>query len=328
RGVGLRGLGLAVGAGAEAPVAAGTDRPPESPHRGLFDGLAGDAAEPVGGYDVGDFAFGANAATDDWQAKYELVDTEKKFAAFLKKLKKQKRFAVDLETTGLDPLQSELVGLAFSWQDGSAYYLPVRAPENEKHLDEAEGIGALRGPLEDPAVGKVNQNIKFDLLVFRRLGVRARGVAGDSMVADYLLRAGERSHNLDELAQRHLGHTNIAITDLIGKKGKQQKTLDQVPTARVRDYAAEDADVAWRLTEKLEAELAAQPLRPLYDRLEVPLIDVLAELECNGVRLDVPFLGRLSAQMTEQLATIEKEIYGLAGHPFNIASLKQLRTVL
>jgi DNA polymerase-1 len=325
--LGLRSLLNRVKAGSAKPAAVAVG----GPDGDLFSGVTseGDAAEPaVGDYEVGDFAFGANAPAEDWQADYKLVDTDKKLAGFLKTLKKLKRFTLDLETTGLDPLTSEIVGLAFSFLAGEAYYLPVRAPEGESRLDPAATLAALKPVLEDPAVAKVNQNIKFDALALRRHGVRLAGIAGDPMVADYLLRSGERSHNLDELAGRLLNHTNIPITDLIGKKGKNQLTLDQVSTAKVCQYSAEDADVAWRLAERLEPELEAEGLRTLYDELEVPLIDVLADLEYTGVRLDVPFLERLSAEMAQQLQQIEKAIHDLAGHPFNIASPKQLRTVL
>jgi DNA polymerase-1 len=288
------------------------------------------------------FPFGANVAdegsgattdsgqrtTDNWQATYHLVDTPKKFQAFLRQLREQRRIAVDLETTGLDPLRSEIVGFAFCWQAGEAWYLPVRAPDGAARLDPGQTLEQLRGVLEDPSVAKVNQNIKYDLLVLRGRGLAPAGVAGDSMVADYLLRSGERSHSLEVLAQQYLHHQVIPITDLIGKKGKKQLRMDQVATARVAEYSGEDADVAWRLCERLEPELKKENLKSLYDDLEVPLIEVLAELEYNGIRLDVPFLRRLSAEMTQQLADIEQEIYGLAGREFNIASPRQLRQIL
>lgn len=283
-----------------------------------------------------DFAFGALAPADAppeaaplaWQAEYTLVDTPAQFAAFLALLRQQKRFAFDTETTGLDVLTADLVGLSFCWQAGQAYYLPIRTPEGDAKLDESATLAALAPVFADAAVQKVNQNIKFDLRVLAKLGIAVAGVAGDSMIAHYLLHAGERSHNLDDLAQRYLQHKNIAITDLIGKKGKKQITLAQVPTAKVCQYAAEDADVAWRLTERLEAELSQQQLRKLYDTLEVPLIPVLAELEQTGIRLDVAALQQLGQQMHGQLADLEKAIYALAGREFNIASLRQLREVL
>jgi DNA polymerase-1 len=311
-------------------------------------------ASPAEGTRQGElFPFGANAPPADrpeagsaegsgggaWKHTYRLVDTPAKFDDFVRRLRKQKRIAVDLETTSLAPHEAEVVGLAFCWQEGEAHYLALRGPEGAPVLDPADVLGRLRPVLESADVAKVNQNIKYDLLVLRAQGVELRGVAGDPMVADYLLHSGERSHNLEELARRYLNHQVVPITDLIGKKSKKQPQLrmDQVPTERVAEYAGEDADVAWRLCALLEPQLAREApgegkgpgqLRKLYDELEVPLIEVLAELEHNGIRLDVPRLQRLSAEMADQLAAIEQEIYQLAGHPFNIGSLVQLRKVL
>ncbi len=264
---------------------------------------------------------------------YHLVDTPQKFEAFYQQLAKQRSFVFDLETTSLTPNEAEIVGIAIAWQAGEAWYLAVRGPEGSAVLDPATTLERLRPILENSEVAKRNQNIKYDMLVFRANGVRVGGVAGDPMVADYLLHAGERSHNLEELARRYFNHQVIPITDLIGKKSKKQPQLrmDQVPTERVARYAGEDADVAWRLCEHLEPLLAqAQPapLRQLYDELEIPLIEVLAELEANGIGLDVPLLKKLSVEMTGQMAAIESEIYKLAGHEFNIGSLPQLRKVL
>src|SRR5262249_53422370 len=158
------------------------------------------------------------------------------------------RIAFDLETTSLAPLEAEVVGAAFSWEEGKGYYLAVRGPAGSPVLGP-RALERLRPVLEDAGVAKVNQNIKYDLLVLRGQGIELRGVAGDSMVADYLLHAGERSHNLEELARRYLDHQVIPITDLIGKKTKKQPQLrmDQVATTKVAVYAGEDADCAWRL---------------------------------------------------------------------------------
>ena len=281
----------------------------------------------VEAYDVGDFAFGANATADAWQATYQLVDSQKALTAFLKELKKQKRFAVDLETTSLDPLRGEIVGYAFSWKAGEGFYLAVRGPEGEKTLDPDKTLEALKPVLQNAAIAKVNQNIKYDQLVLRNNGVELAGVTGDPMVAHYLLHAGERSHNLDEMTRVYFNHENIPISQLIGK-GKNQVTLDKVSTAKVADYSGEDADAAWRLTELLETDLQTEGLKGLYDDLEVPLIDVLADMEFAGVRLDVPFLQQLSVEMARQLQEMEAQIHALAGRAFNIASPKQLREVL
>jgi len=189
-------------------------------------------------------------------------------------------------------------------------------------------LDALKPIFEDAAIAKVNQNIKYDLLVLRQHGIRLANVAGDSMVAHYLLNAGARSHNLDEMTRKFLKHENISISELIGK-GKKQITMAEVRTEAIRKYAGEDADTAWRLARILEAKLDEEDgLRTLYDRMEIPLIGVLAELEFNGVRLDVPFLKKLSVEMEAQLADIEKAIHKLAGREFNVASPKQLREVL
>jgi DNA polymerase-1 len=279
-----------------------------------------------------EFPFGANTgpatAPDNWKTTYTLVDTPKAWKDFLKQLKAQKRFAVDLETTGLDPLRTDIVGYAFSWKDAEGWYVAVRGPEADKKLDPDKVLKDLKPILEDPDVQKVNQNIKYDQIALLHAGIELKGVAGDSMVAHYLLHSGERTHNLDELTRKYLGHENISITELIGK-GKNQITMAEVPTEKVSTYAAEDADAAWRLTNMLEADLDKTPsLRKVYDEVEIPLIDVLADLEATGIRLDVPFLQRLSETMTKRLSDLEKQIHELAGKEFNIASLKQLRDVL
>jgi DNA polymerase-1 len=266
-----------------------------------------------------------------WNATYTLIDTPEAFKSLVAELKKQPRFAIDLETTSLMPLEAEIVGIALCWKPGEAYYLALRGPDDARVLDTKAVLKALRPLLEDPKKAKVNQNIKYDLLVLRGKGIELQGIASDSMVADYLLHAGQRVHNLEDLSKRYLDHQVITITELIGKKSRKQPQLrmDQVPTDKVCHYAAEDADVAWRLMGILEEKLNKLPqLRQLYDELEVPLIDVLAEMEFNGIRLDVELLNRVSVEMGEQLAAIEKEIYSLAGHEFNIGSLPQLRKVL
>jgi DNA polymerase-1 len=279
--------------------------------------------------------------TDDWAATHHLVNTPQEFEDFLARLQKQPRISLDLQTTDVAPRRAEIVGLAFSWQAGEGWYLAVRGPAGEPVLDPVDTLARLKPVLENPAVIKVNQNIKYDTQVLRQHGVLMAGVAGDPMIADYLLHAGERSHNMEVLADKHLNHHVIPITDLIGK-GKKQLALDQVATAMVAKHAGEDADVAWRLCDVLEPLLEEQqwkrrgPNAPapargglyLYEDLEIPLIEVLAELEFNGIRLDLPLLNRLSEDMTRQLAGLEKEIHGIAGREFNIASLKQLRQVM
>jgi DNA polymerase-1 len=293
-------------------------------------------------FDGGDDAV-AESDGADWPEPhtYHLVNNAADFAAFLTKLKTQKRFAIDLETTSLDPHQAEIVGLAFCWQAGEAWYLAVRGPAGEPVLDVHSTLAKLKPILEDAQVGKVNQNLKYDWQVLLNMGIRMAGVAGDSMIADYLLHAGTRNHSLDALAADHLGHRNISIADLIGK-GKNQLSMDQVPTARVAEYAGEDADVAWRLCAKLEPQLVESTFKRsssalagasdselfLYDDLEIPLIEVLGEMEFTGIRLDVPLLNKMGEEMNASLTALENDLYTLAGREFNIGSVQQLREVL
>ena len=314
--------------GGDAPPATAVTKP-RSDKPSLFDVIDGDGEfEPTGSADA-EFAFGALAGADNWgPLDYQTVDTPAEFKTFLTALKKQSRFTFDLETTALDPLRADIVGYAFCWQEKHAFYLPVRGPAGSRLLDPAATLAALKPIFENPAVGKVNQNIKYDQLALRHAGVTLAGVAGDSMIADYLLHSGERAHNLDELARRLFRHENTSITQLIGKNGKNQLTMDQVAVEKVSAYAGEDADAAWRLATVLEADLATQGLRKLYDEVEIPLVEVLAELEFNGIRLDVGYLKTLSVEMEGLLAETEKAIHAAAGHPFNVASPKQLQKVL
>ncbi|MCS6977589.1 MAG: DNA polymerase I [Gemmatales bacterium] len=267
------------------------------------------------------------APSDSWQAEYHLVNSPGQFRRFLGELRDVRRFALDVETTSLDPHQAAVVGLAFCWRAGEAHYLCLKAPPEQPTLEAEEVFRELRPILENPSLGKVNQNIKYDIQVLRTAGIRLAGIDGDSMVASYLLTSGERNHNLEELSLQYLGHQPIPISDLIGT-GKNQRSMDAVDPSLVARYAGEDADIAWRLIGILEPKLAERGLERLYRDVEVPLIDVLAELEYNGVKVDVPLLKRLSEDFSRQLAALEQEIHALAGHPFNIGSPKQLRQVL
>lgn len=275
-------------------------------------------------------AMGAASAAADapaWQADYRAVDTPQRFERLLAELAGQRSLSIDLETTSIAPSRADIVGYAIAWLPGSAVYLPVRAPAGQSRLDPEPTLAALKPLLEDAQVKKIGQNLKYEMVVLRRAGVNLAGAAFDTMVASYLLEAGERNHNLDELALRYLNHRNIPISDLIGS-GRQQKRMDEVPVAQVVQYAGEDADVPLRLMPILGARLDEAGLRKLFDEVEMPLVEVLAELESNGVRLDVPFLRSLSQRYGRRLAQLEAEIHALAGHPFNIASPRQLAQVL
>jgi DNA polymerase I len=262
-----------------------------------------------------------------WEAVYHVVDTPDLFQAFLAELKRQPRFCIDTETTDLDPLRASLVGLAVSWKAGEAYYLPVRGPIHCRVLDPHEVLEALKPILADSRIEKVGQNLKYDMLALGRAGVAIEGPITDTMILSYLLESGERNHNLDQLAHRLLGHTMIPITDLIGK-GKKQGRMDQVEVARVAEYAGEDADATWRIEEILAPRVKSEGLWNLYTEVERPLISILAGMEQVGVGVDTRRLGELSREFAGRLATLEDDVYRLAGGPFNINSGPQLREVL
>ncbi|HEX3871792.1 MAG TPA: DNA polymerase I, partial [Pirellulales bacterium] len=268
-----------------------------------------------------------SAPVEAWDADYRLIDTPEKFDEFLAELKTQKLISFDTETTDVCATRADIVGYSFAWKPGVAYYIAVRGPKDEAKLDPATTLEALRPVLESPHVAKIGQNLKYDMLALRRAGVTMRGLKFDTMLASYLLEAGERNHNLDELASRYLKHTNIPISSLIGT-GKNQKCMDEVPIADVAVYAAEDADVPLRLMPILEPKLRESKVDSLFEKLEIPLVEVLAEMEHHGIKVDVERLGALSKVYGERITALEGEIYQLAGHEFNIASPKQLQQVL
>ena len=258
---------------------------------------------------------------------YQTIDTPERLRWLVEEMSRQPAISFDTETTSISPRQAEIVGYSFSWREGEAYYVPVRGPAGSQLLDPQTALESLRPVLENPQIGKVGQNLKYDIIVLRAAGVVVAGAAFDTMVASYLLDAGERNHNLDELAARYLQHETTKISSLIGA-GKNQKRMDEVPIPLIAHYAAEDADIAWRLRPLLAARFAGTDLQKLFDEVEVPLIEVLSELEYNGIRIDVDRLRAMSQQYGTRLVELEQQIYELAGHKFNIGSPKQLQTVL
>jgi DNA polymerase-1 len=263
----------------------------------------------------------------EWVADYQTVDTPGELAELVEQLSKQKQISIDTETTHVWPRWAELVGLSFAFEAGKAWYVPVRGPAGERVLDLEPTLDALRPVLTDSSIGKIGQNLKYDIIVLRNHGVELAGVAFDTMVASYLLDAGQRNHGMDELSRRFLNHAPIPIKDLIGS-GRDQKRMDEVPIAQISPYAAEDADIPVRLHTILAQRLAEDELDTLMADVEAPLIEVLAELEFNGIRLDTALLKKLSDQYAERLTILESEIYELAGCELNIASPKQLAQVL
>lgn len=265
-----------------------------------------------------------------WRPQYRLVADPDAFGKFLKELAGQSRISIDLETTSLHPRDADIVGYAVSWSQDEAYYVAVRGPQGESSLSAADVLGAMRVVLENPEIEKVGQNLKYDMAVLLNAGIELRGVSFDTMVASYLLEPGERNHNLDELSRRLLGHETIKIGELIGTGGKSGEPLrmDQVPVARVAEYAGEDAVVAWRLANVLEPHIRQSGLEPLFRDLECPLIEVLADMEFRGIRVDPDRLRQQSRQVAERLGAIEADAFELAGRRFNLESPTQLRAIL
>ncbi len=258
---------------------------------------------------------------------YQIVDTEEALEELMARLAKVERFSIDLETTHLLPRWAEMVGCALATEDQQVWYIPVRAPQGEVCLNPQLVLDRLRPILENPAIEKIGQNLKYDMVVLRSAGARLAGLAFDTMVASYLLEPGARNHNLDELARRYLGHTTIKISELIGT-GKHQKRMDEVPVARVAEYSGEDALLPILLRPILARRLSQEGLDGLFSDVEIPLVEVLAEMEFVGVRVDVDRLRELSREYGHRMEALEEEIYTLAGCRFNIGSPKQLQEVL
>lgn len=263
----------------------------------------------------------------DWQGEYELIDTPAKLTEFMTSLRQQTRWSFDFITKSDNPRQTDMVGMALSWAEGKGYYLPLRGPEKQKLLDEPDVLKKLKPLLEDASVQKVGHNIKFELAVLRERNIEVQGAVGDAMLASYLLHAGERSHSLADLSRRHLNHSPMPWNKLLGE-GKMTRRIDSVSTAEVAAFAAEEVDIALRLCNLLEKELEQKQLTAIYSEMEIPLIGVLMEMEESGICLDVELLRSLSREFSEQIKTLEQDIYRLAGRTFNIDSTMQLREIL
>ncbi len=260
---------------------------------------------------------------------YACVLTLAELDDMIAELKAAGSFAVDTETTSLNAVQAELVGLSFASAAGRGWYVPIGhhylgMPEQ---LPREAVLDQLRPLLEDAGCKKTGQNIKYDALVLLNAGIDLAGIAIDTMVLSYVTHPEAKSHGLDALALDHLNHRMIPYSELTGS-GKKQICFSEVEIEKATRYAAEDADITWQLGEKLVAELAEEQRKDLFYATEMPLVEVLTRMEWRGIRIDGGFLGQLSAEMGRQLENLEERIHGLAGGSFNINSPKQLGEVL
>ena len=228
-----------------------------------------------------------------------------------------------LETTSLNPLRAKIVGIAFSWESHKGFYIPF--PENDlksKHI-----IEKLRPFFENSSVEKIGQNLKYDIKVLNQYKIAVKGPLFDTMIAHYIINPDMR-HNMSVLAENYLNYEVIPIENLIGKKGKNQKSMREVDLKEVTEYAVEDADITFQLAKLFKKEMTEANMIELFNSIEIPLINVLASMESEGVCLDVEFLKTLSIDLNNDIKNLERKIYDQAGEVFNISSPKQLGTIL
>lgn len=254
---------------------------------------------------------------------YKLLAPEE-FEAYAKELSQTNSFCFDTETTGLNPLTSALVGLSFATQKNKAVYVPI---DKEKAIAQQQ-VEIFKAVLEDENIEKIGQNIKYDILVLKQYGINVKGKIFDTMLAHYLIEPDMRRRSMDVLAETYLNYSPVSIEELIGKKGKNQKSMRDVELEKVAAYAAEDADITLQLKEKFEQELDKAEARKVFEEIETPLVSVLAEMESEGVHLQTETLQKLSTDLAQDILSAEEEIYHLAGTHFNIASPKQVGEIL
>jgi DNA polymerase-1 len=263
------------------------------------------------------------ATLENTSHNYQIIQGDLGTKLFLQNLNNQTSVCFDTETTGIDALNAELVGMSFSWQKGEAFYVPF--PENQEEAQLL--VDKFKPFFENEAIEKIGQNIKYDLKILSRYGVQIKGKLFDTMIAHYLINPDMR-HNMDVLSETYLKYSPKSIEDLIGKKGKNQKSMRDVALEDIKEYAAEDADVTFQLKQNFSPILDKVETKKLFDEIEIPLIPVLASMELEGINLDVTFLKEMSLEMAKESSALEQKIYETAGEKFNLASPKQLGDVL
>lgn len=263
------------------------------------------------------------ATLENTNHNYTIIQGELGTKLFLQNLINRTSVCFDTETTGIDALNAELVGMSFSWAKGEAFYVPF--PENQEEAQVL--VDKFKPFFESESIEKIGQNIKYDLKILSHYGVQIKGKLFDTMIAHYLINPDMR-HNMDVLSETYLKYSPKSIEDLIGKKGKNQKSMREVALEDIKEYAAEDADVTFQLKQNFSPILDKAETKKLFDEIEIPLIPVLAAMELEGINLDVPYLKEMSVEMAKESSELEQKIYETAGEKFNLASPKQLGDVL
>ncbi len=258
---------------------------------------------------------------------YRLIDTPAALERLLGDLQGVEKLAVDTETTGLDAMRVDLVGVSLAWSKTEAAYIPIGHAADRQPLDPERVRAALRPLLGSPAIAKWGQNIKYDAIILERAGIGLAGITFDTMIASYLLDPTRHRHGLDALSMEHLGHTPISYKEVTGS-GRSQVTMDTLEPEKVSAYACEDAQLVFHLVERLAPKLREDDLEELFQQIEMPLVEVLRRMEMVGVYLDVELLRETAAEYEKRLAVMAAEIYELAGEEFNINSPKQLAEIL
>ena len=254
---------------------------------------------------------------------YQCVQTPIECSLLVATMMRQKSVCFDTETTGLDAVNASLVGIAFSWQAGTGYYVPISKDEAQRN----ETLKDLAPFFANETIEKVGQNLKYDIKVMHQHGIAVKGPLFDTMLAHYIINPDMR-HNMDILAETYLNYRPKPISDLIGKKGKNQGSMRDVPLDQQTEYAAEDADITWQLKEHFEQELGKNEQRELLNKVELPLVRVLAAMELAGISLDVQYLNNMATQLEHEAQQLAQRIFDQAGETFNLASPKQLGPVL
>lgn len=263
---------------------------------------------------------------DENEQNYNTIRTRDDLDHFIQELRKQKFFVFDTETTSLNPVNAELVGISFSWKTPEAWYIPVVAKEG-KFFDVEELCSALKPLMEDEKIRKGGQNLKYDISVLKKYGIETRGLEFDTLIASYVLFPEGRKHNLDVLAMDYLNYKKITTSSIIGT-ARNQISMAEAPLTDLSRYCCEDSEITLRLKNILEKDLKKEKLEKLFDEIEMPLVEVLSDMEMTGVSIDIPLLKRLSGEFGNELALLSAGIFELSGDKFNIDSPQQLGKIL